>query len=184
MWGLRLCPPVSLRRNVSLLVSRSRISDGLPFGGASTTSLTRDRYRLPLELRLGVGYQVDDRWAMGLDVQRRSFASSSTYKSIWRLATGVTYVPQRRALSYFKRLPYRFGLSWEQLPYRISNHSLQDLSAYLGSALLLRRGAQIDFGMRFGLRGKSTQETLEERYIQVYIGSTLVSRWFVRQKYD
>ena len=181
--GTTLTPFSQLSRRKTTDVSRFLISNDEPLIGSLQTLSLADKYTLPLEIRLGLGYQVGSTWNVGLDTQMRSF-SNSGYRNSWRLATGTVYTPEARSLKYFKRLPYRFGISWEQLPYKVESGLLQDISVYLGSTFPLRSGGQIGIGLRLGSRGETTSSTFSERYIQIYTGTTLSSKWFVKRKYN
>lgn len=182
--GAALAPSTQLQRDVSRTISRRRTLDEAEIGTSYSIPLSKDPYKLPTTWQIGIGYQVTDKWNWGMDIQQRIFGSGSSYHNALRVATGLTYVPKFLALQYLKRLPYRIGFSWEQLPYATINKRIHDLSTYLGTSLRLRSGAQIELGTRIGFRGKNTDHTFAERYLQLYMGTVFTNRWFVKEKYN
>ena len=181
--GAILSPSTRLEQSMQTLVTRGLSNfAGTQIGTPLSTESPVADYMLPWVWKLGLGYQHKETWQIGLDMHSSFFSSS--YRNSWRLALGFSYLPDQMSLSYLKRIPYRVGVSGEALPYSLSGATLQDLSAYLGSSLRVRNKAQLDVGLRMGIRGLSSSNRFEEQYLQLHIGTTLSNQWFIRPKYD
>ena len=182
--GATISPSTSLRQQMISSLNRrlSNIPTANVLEGLSRTQ-TLDPYPLPLSWRIGLGYQVENNLNIGLDLHRMQHNGSS-YRNTWQTGIGCTYLADPMSLKYLRRIPYRVGFSWTQLPYSLSGVLVEDWSTYFGSSLRVRNRTQLDIGLRLGTRGQTSGHNFQEQYVQLYVGTTLNNKWFIQTKYD
>ena len=159
-------------------------SEPIP-NGISITGRQESQYRSPSTWGIGIGYEVLEHFMLGMDLRRRTHEGLSTgYKNHWQIAIGGAYIPDARSLKYLSRLPYRLGLSWKSIPYRTNQADWQDISLSIGTSFHTKMSQKIDVGLRLGTRGTVSESSVQEHYIQAFIGATLSSKWFIKRRYE
>ena len=99
----------------------------------------------------------------------------------------VEYTPDISSnTSLLRRLPYRFGLSYKQLPYQVRGINLSETGVSAGFSLPLNRSGLSDMhlGLSVGQRGTLKDNLVRERFFRVNLGFTLSENWFFRQVVD
>ena len=91
--------------------------------------------------------------------------------------------------SYFKRVTYRFGLSYENTPYQIANadgqfNQVNDFGINLGWTMPVSRISNLDFAFTYGVRGNVDDTLIREQYFRFHLGVTFNDRWFIQRRYN
>lgn len=161
--------------DVSVLPSSKKGSFAIPAGVTIGISLSRG-----ILWSIGTEFSFQD-WADFKDVDGRNEGMQSS----WRAAIGGELTPDPfSANNYFQRITYRVGLSYEENPFLVNGQPLKDLGINFGFTLPAGRTNSVDFGFRYGKRGKKSENILEEDYFKIYFGITFNDRWFIKQRYD
>ena len=181
--GITFTPSLSLDRKYHLDFQRYNTITSFGITPPLTRRSESSAYRLPNTLGFGLGYQGGLRWLVAADATYTQEPIETIYRSRWRVALGAGLVPNPRSFSYLGHISYRMGLSWEQLPYASVQEGIGDLSVYLGMRLPLKAN-DLYWAVRLGWRGQENAGAYRENYVQIYLGTVLNPRWFLKRKYD
>jgi hypothetical protein len=101
------------------------------------------------------------------------------------MAIGSSFTPDYKSVqSYLKRLIYRVGFSYQELPYVINGTQINDFGINFGASFPTSGSSSIDTSFKFGQRGVSENNLVRESYFQFVIGITFNDRWFVKRRFD
>jgi long-subunit fatty acid transport protein len=148
------------------------------------------KLKLPASLGIGVSFGRDRKWNVGIDYQQQNW---SNFRSLnederglgasRRWTAGGEFTPDYISLSYLKRVTYRAGLSYEQLPFVTDGNKVIDFGYNFGLSLPAGRSS-IDLAIKSGNRGTINDNGLREKYFKIYLGITLNDQWFIKRKFD
>ncbi|MBX2840592.1 MAG: hypothetical protein KTR26_02380 [Flammeovirgaceae bacterium] len=153
---------------------------------------TEGNVTLPSDLKLGLTFEKEFNYLVSVDV---AFQRWSDYKDFEgrqglldarTLRIGGEWVPDYTSISsYLKRMTYRAGFAYKELPYLVNDNQLLDVSARFGLALPMNRGlSSIDMAFEYGRTQLNNQEFIKESYIRFYLGVTINDRWFIRRTFN
>ena len=174
-----------------LLEHRSRSGFILQNDQSSREKITYLRRDLPSEWGMGCSYRRGEDLLVGMGGSWRQWWWGNTaqggggYEASFSVRMGVQWVPDAAHLTrYLLRMPYRLGVGMNTLP-RVQGGGrlVADYYASAGLSFPLRRVGFIDVGLRYGHTGGAA-DFLQERYVQYHVGTTLQSRWFLREWFD
>ena len=156
---------------------------------------------LPLELKTGLSIEFNNKLLLGVDYHYTNWSSyafnNSTYAYLIdnnNIILGGSYTPNKLDIhSYFNRVQYKLGLSYSsgyldlnQLPNQTSFQSenvLKNLSISMGLALPMNKVfSMAHIGAKYGVRGYTDNNFIEERYFNLYMSMTLNDKWFNKRK--
>jgi len=148
-------------------------------------------FQSPSQFGFGFSWEKPNKIVIALDVNRNSwkknpeFGSNSTeYQSTLSLGFGIEYIPDFKSVSsYFNRIRYRFGASYEEIPYLVQSKNISDFGINFGWSLPVGFSS-LDMGFKYGQRGTTADNLIKERYFKFVLGATINDRWFIRRKYD
>jgi hypothetical protein len=150
----------------------------------------KSEFRLPQSYGFGITYEKLNKMAIGLDVHFQEwengagFENNNTdFNNVMRIALGGEYIPDATDVnSYFKRITYRAGLSYQTSPYLVGGNEIQDFGINFGWSIPVSRASTLDMAFKLGQRGTLSDNLVRERYFKFVIGATINDRWFVRRK--
>ncbi len=156
--------------------------------GNDLLSTSKGKLELPSGFGGGISFAKDAKWSIGFDYYYKDW---STFRSLnvadddlgetWRWSLGGELTPDYAALSYFKRVTYRLGVS--QSPFFANGKKVNDFGINFGLSLPTGQSS-IDLAFKTGQRGSVQENGLKENYFKVYLGVTLNDRWFIKRKFD
>ncbi len=177
------------------LENRASEPNGLPILQDTILHEQSGRLKLPEGYRLGINLEKPFHWAVSLDFLQKkwanyeSFGTSAKYKNTYAIALGGEWTPDINSVSsYLKRITFRGGLNYSQLPNEINGKQMTDRSVSLGFFLPItpqdRSGVSyINTTLVLGRRGEKT--VLQENYFKVIFGFTINNfDWFHRYRVD
>ena len=148
---------------------------------------------LPVTTRLGLSLEKIANWMVGIDYSQTDWSKvdNNLGRSTKQLpvsnkwSIGGEYTPDFTSVSnYFKRITYRFGVSYAKTPYDFSangNYAI-DKNLSFGIALPLRNLSYFNLAYQVGKRGVLVDNGMEEQYHRITVGLTLSDLWFQKQK--
>ena len=147
---------------------------------------------LPWKLGLGLSLNNDQKWMIGVDF---SYQPWSEYKNFegrnegledsYNIGLGGSFTPDPSSVtSYFERVTYRLGFSYENTPYVINGEQVKDFGINFGWSLPVSRFSSLDMAFKYGRRGDVGDTLIEEEYFRFSLGVTFNDRWFIQRKYD
>lgn len=190
--------PADMRTSRNAVMQR-RASSNTPVT-SDTVTYSRGSINMPSSFTAGFSVSKGARWSAGAEFTMQDW---SKFESInqedvsleadnytvnlqksWKIALGGELTPDLGALnSYFKRVTYRVGLSYEQTPYMVNGGNVKDLGINFGFSLPAGRSS-LDWAFRFGKRGNISDTAVEESYFKIFFGITFNDQWFYQRKID
>jgi hypothetical protein len=161
------------------IVSRDTISSGIATD-----------FQLPASLSFGVTYEKVNRTLIALDIKMQQWgdtnaSNESTFKNTFNVSLGGQITPDYKDVdSYFKRVDYRFGVSFNQLPYLVNETDINEIGINFGISFPTKNFSSVDAGMKFGSRGTTDNNLIRENFAQIVFGLTINDRWFIKRRYD
>lgn len=172
-------------------------------GGRLTQEVSGD-VTLPVQVRLGISYQFDDRWAFVADgeygqwsnlsssfdgaEQTRPFpvGGESSLDDRWRVSTGVEVVPggDDRLAPYFSRVAYRLGGYVEHAYVQPDPSSEVNVWGLTGGFSLPTpvSGTRIDLNGVVGRRGTTEANLVRDTFYGFSLFVSFGERWFQERK--
>lgn len=147
---------------------------------------------LPASLKVGVSLSRYNRWLVGVDVKRQTWSDFENFdgendglEDMMKIILGGEYIPDIASVSsYFKRISYRAGFIYTELPFVINGNQVNEIGINFGLSLPLGRFSSIDMAFGYGRRGNIAETTIEEEVLRFGLGVTFNDQWFIRRKYD
>jgi hypothetical protein len=165
--------------------------DTLLFVENSPTNL-----KLPLLHSFGVSIQKDNKWLLGADFRTGKWSGlridnvNQGLQDTWGASVGGQFTPDITAINgYFKRVDYRFGLSYDKTYIQLGGQDIKQMAVTFGLGLPLSSYTRssfykMNFSAELGKRGTTDNGLLRENYLNLHLGFTLNDKWFNRFKFD
>jgi hypothetical protein len=144
--------------------------------------------KIPYRVNVGASVILNKRFLVTVDYAFQPWKDfsidnikSDYLRSMMMLSTGFEYrAPKELGSSFFSRIVFRGGLSYEQTQYFINNTGINQYSVYGGFSLPISLGNTIDIGLQYSLRGQDTNSLLKENGLKLAVGLSLGDIWFLR----
>jgi len=155
------------------------------------------KLKLPLVHTFGIVLQKNDRWLIGADFRMGNWSKLSInsvnqgLQDTKGVSVGGQITPDFAAInSYFKRVDYRLGFSYDKTYVKLNDQDIKDMAITFGLGLPLARPNyglafyKMNFTTELGRRGTTNNGLLQETYINFHLGFTLNDKWFRKFKFD
>lgn len=150
---------------------------------------------LPSELKVGGGIGQPRKWFAGIeygkksssDFTNRSFELNNVvYKDANSYKLGGYYIPNYNDItSYFKRIVYRAGVRYEETGLNINNEDVNEFGISFGVGLPAGNFlTNVNLGVEYGQRGTTSNNLVQEQFVNVFLSLSLNDKWFVRRRFD
>ncbi|WP_316832369.1 hypothetical protein [Pedobacter aquatilis] len=162
----------------------------------SYTVNAKSNLTLPLTHNFGISIQQTDKWLIGADFRMSKWSTVSInnvnqgLQNSWGASLGTQFTPDITSYnSYFKRVDYRLGLSYDKTYIQIGSQDIKQMGASIGFGFPLPSANglsfyKINFTTEVGQRGTLTNNLVKEQYINFHLGFTLNDKWFRKYKVD
>ncbi len=155
---------------------------------------------LPMSLRFGVAYFLQNRWTFVADVRYEPWSqfeselsipgytpgTADTFRDRLRLSGGVEFLPAGPSFleSYFKRVAYRLGFYYDQAYVSpVAGTDINTIALTGGFSLpALLAGTRLDINFEVGARGTTDHNLVRDRFYGVSATLNVGERWFVKRK--
>lgn len=157
----------------------------------------KSKLKLPLVHNFGIALQRDNKWVIGADYRVGNWSKltintvNQGLQNSWGASVGGQYTPDITSInSYFQRVDYRLGFSYDKSYIQTSGKDVKQESISLGLGLPLASSAtrsafyKMNVTTEFGRRGTMTSGDLQENYLSLHLGFTINDKWFRRFKFD
>ena len=160
------------------------------------TSNVSGKIQLPLEQGFGVGFKKGERLNIVADFALTNwqnfkfFDEANDFKNNYRVALGANFVPEKYAAghgSFFKKVNYRIGCSYQTGYINIRNTVVSDKYVSLGVGIPVgigRLSSMVNISGQLGQMGTTANNLLKQNYFRVNFGFTFSDRWFQKFRYD
>ncbi|MEM7108581.1 MAG: hypothetical protein AAF519_10185 [Bacteroidota bacterium] len=152
---------------------------------------------IPQAIGVGISLNNSSKWVVGLDARFQRWSefrdfdgSNENLGDQVKVILGGELTPDPTSVtSYFKRVSYRFGLSYENSPYQIATsegqfNQVNDFGINLGWSMPVSRISNLDFAFTYGRRGNVDETIISEQYFRFHLGVTFNDQWFIKRKYN
>ena len=148
---------------------------------------------LSYPLRYGGGVFYEGRnLSYGADVTLQDWSSfryrntAQKYGGAYSVNAGLQWIPNPTDLRYYlKRVQYRFGAYYSQLPMLVNGQSIRDVGVTVGFGFPYKYFTSIfHTAFRLGMRGSTSHGLVRELYGELVLGVSLNDVWFVKRKYQ
>jgi hypothetical protein len=150
---------------------------------------------LPSELKVGGGIGQPRKWFAGIeygkksssDFTNRSFELNNVvYTDANSYKLGGYFIPNYNDItSYFKRIVYRAGVRYEETGLNINNEDVNEFGISFGVGLPAGSFlTNVNLGVEYGQRGTTSNNLVQEQFVNVFLSLSLNDKWFVRRRFD
>jgi len=147
---------------------------------------------LPWAVGAGISFSNGSKWLAGFDFKYQPWSeyknfsgSNEGLKDAYSIGLGGEFTPDPSSVSsYFKRVTYRLGFSYENMPYVINGKQVKDFGINFGWSLPVSRFSSLDMAFKYGQRGSISDTLIKEEYYRFTLGVTFNDQWFIKRKYD
>jgi len=171
------------------------VSSGIYSYRVDSTVGKRGTTVLPSNLGVGVQLGNGDFWKVGIDYRMsdwssfRSFEVADSFANSSSIRIGGELTPDiNDKFNVWKRVAYRLGGYYENMPLQLNNTQLNAVGVTAGLGYPIRRTlrsiGQINASFELGRRGTLDNGLIRESYSRFTIGVTVNDRWFLKRRYD
>lgn len=157
---------------------------------------SRERFKLPSEFTLGIGYGQRLKWFLGAEYTQRG-SSVTTNRSFSPAVTRFTdsnsyriggyYIPDYNSItSYWERVTYRAGFRYDETGLNINGQDITEFGMSFGMSVPIGQTnafSNANFSFEYGQRGTTTNGLIKEDFFSISIGLSLNDKWFQKLKY-
>lgn len=152
-----------------------------------TIAQSRTKIEIPLRLNLGLSFIIGKNYLVTIDYSSQNFNNfkiaetrSNQLRNAFKFSTGFEFIPtQQLGMSFWERVNWRLGLSYEQTPYYFKNTGINQYSVYSGLTLPLGIDNSIDIAIQYSMRGTTDNNLLKENFIKLNLGISFGELWFL-----
>ncbi len=172
------------------LPARLNVGTELTTASGFTGETIDSKLKLPLWWGAGFGYAPNRHWLLGADWRTQRWSTVEANELLgargvdsYDLGFGFEATPSFDALDgYFKRVSYRVGAAFRQLPYEDpAGEKIKEWTATFGLGLPFSRGYnRIDLALEIGKRGSLSTNSVEENIVMIRAAIVGSERWFQR----
>jgi hypothetical protein len=159
------------------------------------------KLKLPLIHNFGISIQKDNVWMLGADFRTGKWSNYSlegatpnqqNLQDSWGASFGGQITPDITSIgSYFKRVDYRFGVSYDKTYIKLaSGDDVKKMGVSFGLGLPLAPNVartsfyKMNVTAELGKMGTINNGNVQENYIKLHLGFTLNDSWFRRYRLD
>jgi hypothetical protein len=153
-----------------------------------TTAVGLTNSEIPSRLSLGFAINFDKYSSVNVDylIQRWSKyrlgqTIGENLQDVNKFSLGFEYRVNPDGISFSDLLIWRFGLSYEQTPFKVNGTSINQLGINAGISLPMGRDNTIDLGIRYAIRGLKDTGLVRENIFGLNVSLSFGELWFLRQ---
>ncbi|WP_304130715.1 hypothetical protein [Ignavibacterium album] len=153
-----------------------------------TIAQSRTKFEIPLRINLGLSFIIGKNYLVTIDYSSQNFNNFkiagnniNELRDGFKFSTGFEFIPtQQLGMTFWERVNWRFGLSYEKTPYYFRNTGIDQYSIYSGLTFPLGSDNSIDMALQYSLRGTTENNLLKENFIKLNLGISFGELWFLR----
>ena len=147
---------------------------------------------LPRYIKAGVSYIKDKKWLFAADYSTQNwkkytmFNESDNLANSMKICGGIQYTPEYNSITkYYKRMNYRIGASYSNIPLQFATNQLNEMSVSFGFGIPVRKSrTKYDLSCTLGQRGTTEDNLIKEQFVRIRLSVSYDGIWFVQRKYD
>jgi hypothetical protein len=158
-------------------------SDGVLY--TDTISNAGSLSKIPAKYGVGISFEKPFHYLVGFDFSTQNWQNLTLNgANTFQVAFGGEWTPNPNSIdNYFKRISFRAGINYAQLPTVIKGTQLDEKSVSIGfSAPVMRGISSLNMAFVLGQRGTLENNLIQENFFRVNLGLTVNDQWFVRRR--
>jgi hypothetical protein len=145
-------------------------------------------FSLPSSIGLGSSYQVMNKLTVGADISFTNWSNAGglndNFRNTIKFGLGAEIVPDYDNVNnYYKRIAYRAGVSFGELPYSVDGNQIREVGINFGGSFPVGISS-LDWALKYGRLGTLDNDLVRETYFRIVIGASMNDRWFIKRRYD
>lgn len=180
-------------KNISYTFGASKKFDKLSLGGyfSAATKLTGmseflfsenvysvdlpdNEFEVPNSFGFGLAYRSANRLKYVFDYEFENWSTTDSYQDAQNsniMKAGIAYDPLWGYGEWWQRIPLRVGMSYRNLPFKINDNNIDEISGTFGLSIPLKKVHQkIDLGLVYTQRGNQDNNGISENSFMLNIG--------------
>jgi hypothetical protein len=153
---------------------------------ADTTIISEDDLTIPGLFGIGASYTTG-KFIIGADLSMQDFSqfsfnpgANTEFTQSYIASIGVNRIGNPSPNTHFSdKVSYKFGLSYNQLYYKILGNQIQEYSASIGMQMPFSGTMIIDLSFIFGQRTSGDQRLVSEYFGRLGVDISIGETWFV-----
>lgn len=142
---------------------------------------------IPARMFAGISVKLNPRTKIFADYLSQSWEDFSmtniapqTLTNSFKISAGLEYNPLARATVFSPELSYRFGVSYEKLPYLLAGESSYRFTTGAGISIPLSPANYIDLGLQYSFNTSSFANVIKDNTLRFVVGVSVGELWFLR----
>jgi hypothetical protein len=180
--GLMFSTPYKMKSDVTGIFQTST--------GTDSISITEGELEIPWAGGIGIANTFGRTLTISADAYYQRWDDYKFYgehpdeiKNSMRLGLGMEYVPSiSSTASYFRRVAYRFGVSYIMDYLKINNEDINSLKVSAGLRLPVSNLNSLDLLLSYTRRGKDTDGLVLENIFNAGVSLNIGELWFLRPR--
>ncbi|MFN3872620.1 MAG: hypothetical protein ACK4R9_06435 [Ignavibacterium sp.] len=152
-----------------------------------TIAQSRTKIEIPLRINLGLSFIIGKNYLVTIDYSSQNFNDYkiagnkiNELRDGFKFSTGFEFLPTTQlGMTFWERVNWRFGLSYEKTPYYFRNTGIDQFSVSSGLTFPLGSDNSIDLALQYSLRGTTENNLLKENFIKLNLGISFGELWFL-----
>jgi hypothetical protein len=181
-FGFYASVPANVNTDTSITSTTSTGQNKIVDGVANTS--------IPLKYGVGLSLKFNKKYLIVANYTTQNWGnytfagtSDANLSTYHRFSAGIENIGEHSEYSSFwEQMMYRFGLSYEQTQYRLFGESVKQFAVHAGLSFPIGVANSIDISIVAGLRGKTDNQLLEEKFFGTSVSLSFGELWFVRRK--
>ncbi len=133
------------------------------------------KFELPAKISVGAGYKIGKFSDLAFDFDYEDWTSVNSLKNpvkSWRTGLGIEYAGNPESNSFFKKMGYRTGFSYQVLPFSLNNNNINEISGTIGLSLPIKlRDSKLDLALKLFKRGNKSDNGYEDSGFLITFGT-------------
>lgn len=194
--GITFAPASNLNASYNLLAVN--YYTGLIYDTIQDSNIN-GHVRFPMSIGYGISIKKGDQWTFNFDYNTQNwkqysyFGQPENLNNSTQMGFGVQYVPNKndaKPHTYFYRIHYRAGFSYNQTYLDINNTALNDYNVSLGFGLPIGKNhpyaniSILNIGLQAGQLGTTSNNLIQQRYFKVLFSFTFDDLRFLKREFQ
>jgi hypothetical protein len=182
-FGASVSPKISLAASRSLVFSYSTFD--------STVSGASGIQELPLEFRLGLGWQMNDEMLLAAEYSAQDWTDGLVFDqkqsqlgAAYTIGVGIEWQPFLRQVDArtLSRTVFRFGAAMTQPYISLEDDRDREVMITAGTGFPIFGSSRADLAIGYGWRGSETTLLGTQNIFRVSLGVSVGESWFIRNR--
>jgi hypothetical protein len=156
------------------------------YSGSDTTD-QKGTADIPLSIGLGLSYLHQNRYRFLGDLVFENWGNLKPFtldpvilRNSYRTSIGFEAIPEKGAMTFWKRIFYRAGLAYNSTYYQINGVGIDELIMSSGVGLPLGPESWLNIGLQVGLRGTTDNKLQKDTIVRLSIAVSASELWFFK----